>query len=240
MDSSDQIRRGSTVIVQGSIGAGKSSFVHALVAELDGALELQEPDEQSGNPYLADFYREPARFAFVMQVHLLQKRYRQHMLAQAHCMSTGKPAVMDRSFYGDTCFAHVQADDGTLTANEYATYRELFHIMSSTVLLPSVVIFLDVTPEVAAERVRRRLADRDTRRCEEAIDLDYLRRLDRQERELVAELERTGVKTLRIPWDEDIAVGSQQYVEKVRDVARNVRELPADRLFFGRAHGRQI
>ena len=72
---------GGLVIVEGNIGAGKSTFAKHLADALNGEY-LPEPDEKT-NPYLADYYRDPARWAFDVQMFLLTKRYRAQRYAQS-------------------------------------------------------------------------------------------------------------------------------------------------------------
>ena len=75
--------RGKVVIVCGIIGSGKSSLSRELADALgEGTLWLKEPDETGGNPYLGDYYGDPKRWAFTMQLALLAHRFSQHQHAQ--------------------------------------------------------------------------------------------------------------------------------------------------------------
>ena len=57
---------GKFIIIEGNIGAGKSTLAKALSAELGGTVQL-EPAEGT-NPYLPLYYSDPSRYSFVMQV----------------------------------------------------------------------------------------------------------------------------------------------------------------------------
>jgi deoxyadenosine/deoxycytidine kinase len=198
--------RKKVVIVEGIVGAGKSSLSRQLGKALgSNTLITEEPDEANqGNLYLADFYANMPRWAFTMQVHLLQKRYRAHLQAQWHAMNGYGHAVLDRSLPGDTCFAKLQLQTGTLTQREYDTYCELYQSMTASVLFPNVAIWLLVEPEVARERVLRRMETQTGRRCEEdAVDLDYLRGLEAEIGHMMAVLQKQGVMVLEVPWDTD-------------------------------------
>lgn len=198
-------RRCKVVLVEGIIGAGKSVLTRELGAALgEGALTLMEPDEKdNANPYLADFYADPKRWAFVMQIHLLQARYRMHLNAQWHAMSGKGHAVLDRSYFGDTCFARLQVSTGAMTPREFGTYQALYHTMTSAVMLPNVCVRLLVAPEISEKRIKRRMFDREGRRCEEVIDLDYLRSLDREISHMTTVLRQMGVTVIDMPWDID-------------------------------------
>jgi NADH dehydrogenase (ubiquinone) 1 alpha subcomplex subunit 10 len=62
--------RPSLVIIEGNISAGKSTLTRDLAAAL-GYRVFLEPT--TTNPYLADFYRDPKRFALKMQIYLLRR-----------------------------------------------------------------------------------------------------------------------------------------------------------------------
>ena len=70
------------VIIEGLIASGKSSLTQDLHQQLPGSEAMLEPDESSGNPYLADFYTDKTRWGFVMQIHLLALRFRMQQKAQ--------------------------------------------------------------------------------------------------------------------------------------------------------------
>ena len=197
--------RGKVVVVEGIIGAGKSSFSRELADELgEDTLYLQEPDEKNNsNPYLADFYRKPGRWAYTMQTHLLQARYKMHLHAQWHAMTTGNTSVLDRSYFGDTAFARLQLSMGDMSQNEFDTYQSIYHAMTASVLLPTVCVHLQVDPKVAQQRIVRRMEDQTGRRCENAIDLKYLSDLKTEEDKVVNTLGTQGVRVLSLDWNED-------------------------------------
>jgi len=96
------MKRHKVVVVEGLIGSGKTTLSRELGKALgDTTLTLFEPDEKgAGNPYLADYYLDSARWSFVLQVHQLQARYRMHLQAQWHALQGFGHAVLDRSYFG--------------------------------------------------------------------------------------------------------------------------------------------
>ena len=193
------------IIVEGLIGGGKTSLSRELGQALgDSTLVLFEPDEKkNANPYLADYYEDPARWAFVLQVHQLQARYRMHLHAQWHVMQGHGHAVLDRSYFGDTAFARLQLKLGWVSQREFDTYSSIYHAMTAGVLLPNVCIRVLVSPEVCNERIARRMKEETGRVCEQAIDLDYLRALELEIDHMVSVLRSQGVSILDVPWDVD-------------------------------------
>jgi len=193
------------VLVEGIIGAGKSVLTEELGKALGtNSLTLMEPDEKdNANPYLADFYADSKRWALIMQVHLLQARFRMHLQAQWHAMNGYGHAVMDRSYYGDTCFARLLYKTGVMSEREYETYRSVYHAMTASVLLPNVCVRLLVAPHVAQERIKRRMEAQTGRKCEDVIDLKYLIDLDHEISHMADVLRKQGVAVIDMPWDVD-------------------------------------
>lgn len=232
------MRRGTVCIVEGLIGAGKSSFTTELHEAIDGSTALMEPDEQDGqNPYLSHFYGDMERWAFTMQIHLLQARFRMHQNAQWMAMSGQGPVILDRSYFGDTAFARLQLLQGTMTPNEYETYRAIYSSMTASVLLPNICIHLKVSPEVAAERIDKRASERSGRVCEKVIELSYLQQLDTEINAMVETLGSQGVKVIEVPYDLDRPDKSSRS-SLIKNITKEIRNISAPDLF--ESHRRSI
>lgn len=192
---------GGLIIVEGNIGAGKSTFAKKLADSLNGKY-IAEPDEQT-NAYLADYYKEPARWSFEMQIHLLTRRYRAQMRAQREILDDGKGFyVMDRSYYGDVCFANVQKQLGYFDNRAYDTYLRLHTDMKINLLPPTCAIFLYASPDTCKSRISKRMSEKEERKCESSIELDYLDRLGREINRL--EMSLNGKTILKhLFWDDD-------------------------------------
>jgi hypothetical protein len=233
-------RQRKVVIVEGIIGAGKSSLTKELGAALGpGTLIQMEPDEANdANPYLADFYEDQKRWALIMQVHLLQARYRMHLQAQWHALSGTGHAILDRSYFGDTCFARLQVRHGAMSEREFGTYQSIYHTMTAHVLLPNVCVRLLVSPEVARRRIESRMELRDGRKCESGIDLRYLVDLDREISHMVSVLRQQGVTVIDMPWDVDRDSKDQRQLAVESLASRITEQEPPD--FFLDLHRRTL
>jgi deoxyadenosine kinase len=159
--------------IAGMIGAGKSTLAAALGQHL-GIDTYYEP--VADNEYLADFYQDTARYSFAMQVYLLNRRFQQHQ----EIIWRGRSAVQDRTIYEDSIFAKMLAKTGLMDERDYKTYVSLFRNMSNFMCKPSVIIYLDVSPESSAERIRMRSRDIETK-----IELGYLQALHEGYREFI-------------------------------------------------------
>lgn len=221
------------VIVEGLISGGKTTLTRELGAALGAnTLVLTEPDEKNNaNPYLADYYGAPERWSFTMQSHLLAMRYRMHLHAQWHAMQGTGHAVLDRSYYGDTAFARLQLKLGLMTEREFGTYQTLFHAMTASVLLPTVCLRVLVSPEIAQQRVIKRMEKETGRRCETAVSLEYLRGLDSEIDHMVGVLKTQGVTVYDMPWDEDRDTPETR-ASAIQGIAARIQNLTPPDLFL--------
>lgn len=154
------------ILIEGGIGLGKTTLAKALGEKLNARV-MFEPAE-GVNPYLEDYYNDPAAYAFKIQVFLLWRRFRAHSLAQALVMQGECSVISDRSYYGDRAFARVQHDQGFFDDRDLETYTELHRDMGRSLVLPTCVILLDGDADLAFSRISER-----GRGCEVGMSRDY-------------------------------------------------------------------
>jgi deoxyadenosine/deoxycytidine kinase len=185
------------ISVSGLIGAGKTTLADAIGEEL-GLKVYHEKVED--NPYLRLFYTDMPGYAFKLQMALLKDRFSQQM--ELSWSPVG--GVQDRSIYEDSVFALQQERSGCLTTMDYHLYVSLHDVMTKLLPRPDVVIHLDISPEKALERIRRR-----ARSMETGISLKYLQELHDAYETKLPEIGKK-VRLVRIPYEEDLAVGDSQ------------------------------
>jgi deoxyadenosine/deoxycytidine kinase len=231
--------RSHVVIVEGPIGGGKTTMTRCLKRALgEQTLAQEEPvPENGGNPYLSDYYADPARWSFTLQVHQLAMRFGQHQAAQWHALRGAGHAILDRSYHGDTCFARLQRRRGLMSEREFGTYTTLYHEMTATILKPTICIRLLVTPEDCLRRVKQRMVAEEKRACEAAVDLGYLVDLNEEIGALCGTLQRQGVVVWEVPWDADLDETTQESVARALASRINGLTIPDE---FGALHGRTV
>jgi len=152
------------IVVEGVIGAGKTSLARMLSERLKARLVLEEVEE---NPFLKDFYRDRARFAFQTQMHFLFSRYQQQRgLRQLELFA--ERMVSDYLFQKDRIFAGLNLSD-----RELALYERLVGWLELDVMRPDVVVYLQASPDTLMERIERR-----GRPFEKDMEREYLRQLN--------------------------------------------------------------
>ena len=175
-DFTEASMRGVFIGISGLIGAGKTTLAEALAKELNLQV-FYEP--VANNEYLKDFYTDMKRYAFPMQIYLLNKRFKQ----QQQIVWNGTGGVQDRTIYEDSVFARMLCDSGYMEEREYKTYLELFQNMSNFMKKPNIIVHLDLTPEESLRRIQLR-----NRQCEQSISLEYLSALYKAYEDFVNEI----------------------------------------------------
>jgi deoxyguanosine kinase len=155
--------RPTYIAVEGPIGVGKTTLVQRLAEQFSAKAVIETVEE---NPFLPDFYREPAKYAFQTQLFFLLSRYRQQQeLWQPDLFH--RYILSDYIFSKDRLFATL-----TLTDNEMLLYDQVFQILDTRVLKPDLVVYLQARNDVLLERIKRR-----ARSFEKNFDGSYLKRL---------------------------------------------------------------
>ena len=205
--------------VEGLIAAGKTTLVKIL-AELLGYRALYEPvtDEE----LLHLFYRDPKRWAFAFQIEMARRRGTLHELAILESQVVGTPwkgTIIDRGLPGDHVFASLHHANGNITDVEWRIYEELYRKwMFVPNIQPTMLIYLDVEPEVALARIQER-----GREAEKGVDIDYLRAVHGAYNDMMRGVERgehpwsRGMRVLRIPWNTDN--------QPVEPIARDIKAI---------------
>lgn len=154
------------IVIEGVVGVGKSSLMNVLSEE--GYEAFEEPVVD--NPVLDKFYYDRSRYSFPLQVFFLNKRF-EHIKKAAHV----EHAVMDRSIYGDAIFARMLNLSNEMSDEEFAIYAELLENMLEHVHVPKLMVYLEVSVDVAMSRIQKRGRD-----YEQVVERNYWEKLNRE------------------------------------------------------------
>ena len=170
------------IIVEGNIGAGKTTFLKIVEKYLNLQIVYEPLDKwQNVNGtenLLAQFYQDTSRWAYTFQTYAFVTR----VLAQEESAKNNPYAVqlLERSVYSDRyCFARNCFEMGTMTALEWKLYQEWFSwLVESYTVKPDGFIYLQTDPKVCKQRIIAR-----ARRDDEDVPLEYLEKLHQKHEE---------------------------------------------------------
>lgn len=152
------------IVVEGVIGAGKSTLSRILAERFGGRQISEQFDE---NPFLERFYSDRARWAFQTQMSFLASRFKQQSSAFGPDLFH-RVVVSDYLFEKDRLFALLN-----LKGDELQLYDTLFGMMRSTIQVPDLIVYL----QSSTDRLMSNIALR-ARPYEQAMDRNYIASLN--------------------------------------------------------------
>eukprot|EP00090_Calanus_glacialis_P025208 TRINITY_DN3929_c0_g1_i1.p1 TRINITY_DN3929_c0_g1~~TRINITY_DN3929_c0_g1_i1.p1 ORF type:complete len:244 (-),score=68.27 TRINITY_DN3929_c0_g1_i1:99-830(-) len=205
----EQVARPFTVLVEGNIGCGKTTFLEHF-AQFSQVEVLKEPVDRwrdvNGHNLLQLMYEDPARWAMPFQ------SYVQLTMLDHHLHKSGKPIkLMERSIYSSRyCFVENLHKSGKMLGCEFEVLDEWFKFATDNSGLNinvDLIIYLRTTPEKALERVNIR-----NRSEENSIPLEYLKDLhDLHEDWLMKKKYPLAAPVLVIDADQDMPEMQAEY-----------------------------
>lgn len=161
------------LVLAGTIGAGKSSLAKALGEHFGTKVFYESVDD---NPVLDLYYKDPQKYAFLLQIYFLNKRFRS--IKKAY---TDDNNVLDRSIFEDALFLDLNFKNRNVTAQEHQVYHDLLDNMMEELddmpkKAPDLLIYIDVNFETMLNRIKMR--GRDFEQIEDNPELlDYYRQV---------------------------------------------------------------
>jgi len=150
------------LVIEGNIGAGKTSFATMLAEETGSRLILEQ---FSDNPFLARFYEDPERYAFQLELSFLAERYQQIKTELGHPDLFGQTVVSDYFLAKSFIFSKYNLKD-----DEMKLFEKLYTIIKLQVPRPDLYVYLHLPVENLLENIRKR-----GRSYEQNIQAEYLK-----------------------------------------------------------------
>lgn len=219
--------RGKILILEGLISAGKSTAGVQLEAY---ANEMGIPCKFFHEPLIAEFLQlflsDQAKYAFAFQLTMLVKRQSIYREARKYAQ-LGYFCIIDRSLYGDYCFALMHKNRGNISEtaslnvsldskapSEWQSYLSVLH--GEEFEHPDYVIYLEVSADTAIKRCIQR-----DRQGEKKYDRAYFQELYDVYKSVIPS--SPAKNFLVIDWNEDlkpqqISVALLNEIKKLYDI----------------------
>ncbi|MGX7148143.1 deoxynucleoside kinase [Enterococcus ureasiticus] len=144
----------AVIVLAGTIGAGKSSLTEIISEHLGSDAFYESVDD---NEVLPLFYADPKKYAFLLQIYFLNKRFDSIKQALSH-----ENNVLDRSIYEDSLLFHLNADLGRANETEVKVYDSLLENMlqelpfAANKKRPDLLVHIKISFPKMLERIQRR------------------------------------------------------------------------------------
>lgn len=195
------------IIIEGNIGAGKTTLVKKFGEEFSSDLILERFDK---NPFLGNFYQNPERYSFHTELFFLSDRF-QH-LESFHESKKDNPEriiLSDYDFSKCMIFGSI-----TLQGEELKIFRNLFEILHARVPRPDLYVYLHVDVEILLDNIHMR-----GRNYEGTIDKSYLMRVEESYKAFLASV--TDIPVLWVSTGEANSINHNDTYTKLRNIIFN-------------------
>ena len=152
------------VVIEGNIGAGKTTLSTRISEEYNARLVLEH---FADNPFLPKFYADPEKYSFPLELSFLASRYKQlreEIVAQDLFKDF---TIADYYFMKSLVFA-----SSTLSGDEYNLYRQIFYIIYGSLPRPDIFVYLHLNTDRLISNIEKR-----GRSYEKFITKDYLQKI---------------------------------------------------------------
>ncbi|MFN8152661.1 MAG: deoxynucleoside kinase [Bacteroidia bacterium] len=159
---SDQLLPYSYLVIEGNIGAGKTSLAEIISNKFNTNLVLESFAE---NTFLPQFYEQPERFAFPLEMSFLAERFQQIKQEQEKALANERKLVGDYIFEKSLLFASV-----TLKGAEFELFERFYNLITSGLKKPELILYLHKSTERLRENITKRGRDYEQNIRNEYLD----------------------------------------------------------------------
>ncbi len=191
------------ITIEGTIGAGKTSLASMLSHEFNTRLILEQFED---NDFLPKFYKDPAKYAFPLELSFLAARFQQ-LRDELSVNDLFRPVTISDYFINKSLiFARK-----TLADDEYALYSRLFNIINLSLPRPELLVYL----YVSVERLKSNIVKRG-RPYEQDIEHEYLEKIQSGYFDYIRQ--QNDMRILIIDMNEMDFVNNSNHYELLKDL----------------------
>lgn len=210
-----------TVLIEGNIGSGKTTFIEHFQKFEDKVCAMTEPVEKwrnfKGYNLLELMYIDPDRWAMPFQSYVMLT------MLERHTKPTVKPIkILERSLYSAKyCFVENLHKSGLIHDGMYEILKEWYNYVEDiTHIQADLIVYLRTTPEVVYERIRKR-----ARSEESCVPLEYIKQLhELHEDWLIRKNVGCNIKVLEIEADLDLSEIDREYKRSENIITASIQQ----------------
>jgi deoxyguanosine kinase len=152
------------IAVEGNIGAGKTSFCNRIADDFNCQVILESFED---NPFLQQFYQNPERYAFPVELFFMTERHKQLQqgLLEPELFKHG--TIADYFFLKTLLFAK-----NNLSDEEHRLFSNIFKILNTSFPKPDLLVYLHRSVKDLQTNIGKR-----GREYEKDITADYLKQI---------------------------------------------------------------
>jgi deoxyadenosine/deoxycytidine kinase len=191
------------LVIEGNMGAGKSTFLKIIEKHLDidaifePATKWQAENDQENLLHL--FYKDISRWAYTFQSYAFISRVNALLKNHDNLHAESKDSrikILERSVYCDRyCFAKNCFESGFMTKMEWNIYKEWFSWLADRYTpRPRGFIYMQTTPQTCYNRMKKR-----SRSEEIGVSLSYLTALHKRHEDWLVHKRGISEYLVRIP-----------------------------------------
>ncbi len=189
--------RGSIIVLEGSIGSGKTTLGKSICVYLNNiGIRSKFYPETVYKEYLSIFISDMNKYALGYELFCSLQRLQTYNQVLSD-RNKGIVCIVDRSFDGDVVFSNVLFKDKILTKLEHEICNK-WAIDNSDLVPPDYVIYLNSTPETCLLRTKIR-----NRPGEDGYNIDYYIKLDAEYKNIFNNMS-VFRKKIKLDWNDDI------------------------------------
>lgn len=205
------------VVVEGTIGAGKTTLSTMLARDYNAELVLER---FADNPFLEKFYKDPVHYAFPVEMTFLMDRYQ-----QLRNLLTARDLFTDfvlGDYFIDKCLLFSK---NNLSQDEFALFKKVFDTISGFLPKPDLILYLYTNPDRLLKQIAKRNRD-----FEKDITKEYLS--DIQEKYLTYFRENQQIPILLLDTENVDFVKNPSDYQKIKTLVTNHYEAGIHRILF--------
>jgi deoxyadenosine/deoxycytidine kinase len=152
------------LVIEGNIGAGKTSFCEKVHGEYNCKVILEE---FADNPFLPFFYEDPARFGFTVELFFMTERHKQLQKQLVNQDLFFDFTLADYFFTKTQLFAR-----NNLEEEEFRLFTKLFNVLNQSFQPPDLLVYFHRNVDILLSLIEKR-----GRAYEKNITREYLEQI---------------------------------------------------------------